>query len=93
MRIRTSTSFAIDLSPPTDEKGEENPETSFNRYHKTGGIVGSCSSNPYETDLWHFGTCDSESTVAFDMEIVSPSDLLGERANTCNGDETSRVQT
>ena len=49
--------------------------------------------NPHETDIWHFGICDSESAVALDMEIVSPSGLLGEGAITSNGDETSRVQT
>lgn len=76
LRIRTSPSFSVDISPPTDEDGEENSQTSHNRYHKSGGIIGPCTANPYEPDLWHFGTCDLDTTVAFDMEIISSSGEL-----------------
>jgi len=85
LRIRTSPSFAIDISPPTDENGNENPKNSSNRYLKSGGIIGPCVSNPYEPDLWHFGTCDLDTTVAFDAEIISSSGQLEHSVVTDDG--------
>lgn len=96
LRIRTSSSFAIDISPPTDHAQQqqqsrksssekEGGETSvsstlaLNRYHKTGGMVGSCIANPLESDLWHFGTCDLDTTLAFDLEIVASNGVLGDK--------------
>ena len=91
LRIRTSPSFAIDVSPPPGDHTENTkqvapPSLQLNRYCKTGGIMGHCIANPFDTDLWHFGTCDKDTCLAFDMEIISSSGLLEDGFVKSDGD-------
>lgn len=79
LRVRTSPSFAIDksslFSASTDQNGGNNE---FALYSKDSGMIGNCYSDPDESDLWHFGACGMDSTLAFDFEITSPTGVIGD---------------
>lgn len=67
MRIRCSKSFGVDIVP--DEPSS---------VHTNSGMFGACSADSRGENLWYFGACDCDTTIACDLEIRSLSGKIVE---------------